>query len=300
MKTIIKKLKIIIITTLALATTAPINPIITPITVSAKAKTVIAHKKSQFKKGYKYKYNKKKHVYIGHKKKKIHYVEPKNIDYNPENTERYRVDHAIYPINDIPELTVNTPKINNFTDEVKSEYHLEGNRFSNKTITYQCNDLNDKDKALVDTAIQEINALDIVKLVKTNNKNAQINFNTDTNKPSDEEIGNNEIIFGMTSFGPSEPELYKNLRIINHTNVYLHKYAIIEYDSKNTIPDLSMNIIILHEVGHALGLNHVAETVHKNIIMNPSSDRRKIPSTDSVHTYIDQYYKNALAVLYNN
>lgn len=65
-----KKLKATIITLLALITITPTISNVEPVTANAKAKTVIAHKKSQFKKGYKYKYNKKKHVYIGHKKRK--------------------------------------------------------------------------------------------------------------------------------------------------------------------------------------------------------------------------------------
>ena len=45
-----KKLKATIITLLALITITPTVSITEPITVNAKAKTVIAHKKSQFKK----------------------------------------------------------------------------------------------------------------------------------------------------------------------------------------------------------------------------------------------------------
>ncbi|WP_158595188.1 hypothetical protein [Lactobacillus sp. ESL0261] len=45
-----KKLKATIITLLALITITPTISTVEPVTVDAKAKTVIAHKKSQFKK----------------------------------------------------------------------------------------------------------------------------------------------------------------------------------------------------------------------------------------------------------
>ena len=115
-----KKLKATIITLLALITITTTISTVEPVTVNAKAKTVIAHKKSQFKKGYKYRYNKKKRVYIGHKKKKIKYEDPdKYYPYLCANK-------PVYKIKPIPDVyTTNTPKIDNFISDILAKSNCE-------------------------------------------------------------------------------------------------------------------------------------------------------------------------------
>ncbi|RMC55937.1 hypothetical protein [Lactobacillus sp. ESL0261] len=100
-----KKLKATAITLLSLITMTPAISTVEPVTVIAKAKTAISHKKSQFKKGYTYKYNKKKHVYISHKRKKIKY----------EDSDKYYsylcAEKPVYKIKPIPDVYTNTPKL---------------------------------------------------------------------------------------------------------------------------------------------------------------------------------------------
>ena len=157
-----KKLKATIITLLALTTITPAVSTVEPVTVNAKARTVIAHKKSQFKKGYKYKYNMKKHVYIGHKKKKIKY----------ENPEKYYLflcaSKPVYKIKPIPDVYTNTPKIDDFTQDILDKYHLNGYRFAKTNITYNYNDVSDADQKIINDAIKQVNDLDIVTLMPAN------------------------------------------------------------------------------------------------------------------------------------
>lgn len=296
MKTIIKKLKIIVITTLALITTAPINPIITPVNVSAKAKTVIAHKKSQFKKGYKYKYNNKKHVYIGHKKKKIKYEDPDK--YYPFLC----VNKPVYKIKPIPDVYTNTPKIDNFTPDILDKYHLDGYRFAKTNITYSYNDVNDDDQKIIEDAIKQINELGLVSLTPTTTK-ADITFYTDNNEPTAEDIAKDTLnaAQGVTHTHFNTNKKYKNLIINIHADIELHKNniksaALIEPSETN----LDFNKVVIHEIGHALGLTHIPTAVEKDIIMNPAGNPGTISSYDRKHVIIDQYYKNSLAVLYNN
>lgn len=135
---------------------------IEPVTVIAKVKTVIAHKKSQLKRSYKYKYNKKKHVYNGHKKKKIKYEDPDKY---------YPYLCASKPVNKIkpiPDVYTNTPKIDDFTQNILDKYHLSGYCFAKTDLTYEYNDVNDTDQKIIDDAIKQVNDLGIVKLAPTN------------------------------------------------------------------------------------------------------------------------------------
>lgn len=157
-----KKLEATIITLLALITITPTISTVKPTTVNAKAKTVIAHKKSQFKKGYKYSYNKKKHVYIGHKKKKIKYEDPDK--YYPYLC----ASKPVYKTKPIPDICTNTSKIDNFTPDILNKYHLDGYRFAKTNITYSYNNVSDADQKIINDAIKQINDLDIVNLTPAN------------------------------------------------------------------------------------------------------------------------------------
>lgn len=153
-----KKLKATIVTLLALIIITPAVSTIEPVTVNAKAKTVIAHKKSRFKKGNKYKCNKKKHVYIGHKKKKIKYEAPDK--YYPYLC----ASKPVHKIKPIPDVYTNTPKIDDFTQDILDKYHLNGYRFAKTNITYSYDDVSDADQKIIDDAIKQIDDLGLVNL----------------------------------------------------------------------------------------------------------------------------------------
>ena len=157
-----KKLKATISTLLALIIIKPAISTVEPVTVNAKAKTVIAYKKSQFKKGSKYKYNKKQHVYIGHKKKKIKYEDPdKYYQY-------LCASKPVHKIKPIPDVYTNTPKIDNFTPDILNKYHLNGYRFPKTNFTYSYNDISDADQKIINDAIKQVNDLGIINLTPAN------------------------------------------------------------------------------------------------------------------------------------
>ena len=287
-----KKLKATIITLLALITITPAISTVEPVTVNAKAKTVIAYKKSQFKKGYKYKYNKKKRIYIGHKKKKIKYENPNK--YYPYLC----ASRPIYKIKPIPDVNTNTPKIDDFTPDILDKYHLNGYCFTKTNITYSYNDVSDADQKIINDAIKQINDLGLVNLTPTTN-NADITINFDNNEPKiDDKISQ---AHGATYTYYKHKQKYHGLHIITNADIHIHK-CVIKSTSliQPTEKDLLTNNVVIHEIGHALGLQHIPESVEKDIIMNPQCNPGTISSYDRKHVVIDQYYKNGLAILYKN
>ena len=289
MKNMIKRLQTFIITTLALMV---VMPIAQPITVNAKAKVVIAKKKSQFKKGYKYTYNKKKHVYIGKKRKKVKYEDPNK--YYPYLC----AEKPIYKIKPIKDITKNTPKVDNFGPVILNNYYLTGYRFAKNTITYQCNNANQSEQNIINDAITQINDLGIVKLTPVNT-NADINININ-NDPIDvnDDLTND---LGVTYSYFKWSQKYHGLTLTLNADIELNKVAIKDHSSiQPQEEDLVMNSVIIHEIGHALGLAHVPFAIEKDIIMNPACNPTTISSYDRKHTLIDQYYKNGLAILYKN
>ena len=288
---LIAKFKAVIIGLVAL-TTFSFNNITEQTTVNAKAKTVIAKKKSQFKKGYKYTYNKKKHVYIGKKRKKVKYEDPNK--YYPYLC----AEKPVYKIKPIKDITKNTPKIDNFGPVILNNYYLTGYRFAKNTITYQCNNANQSEQNIINAAITQINDLGIVKLTPVNT-NADINININ-NGPIDvnDDLTND---LGVTYSYFKWSQKYHGLTLTLNADIELNKVAIKDHSSiQPQEEDLVMNSVIIHEIGHALGLAHVPFAIEKDIVMNPACNPTTISSYDRKHVVIDQYYKNGLAILYKN
>ena len=89
---------------------------------------------------------------------------------------------------------------------------------------------------------------------------------------------------------------YKNLDLLESAKVELFNDTITEYANGNYA--LELNQVVLHEIGHSLGLNH--NNNDKTKIMYPVAYIDQMTKLDSTHVAIDQEYINGLAILYQN
>ena len=249
-------------------------------TVSAKAKKhhkkvkktknkayVIAKYYDEFKPGYSYTYNKKKGVFIGHKTKKHHA--------STTDSDKPKVEQAT--------STYNVPKVKEFTKDILNKYHIYDERWAKTTLTFNDSKLTNEQQQIVEDAIKQINALGIVTLKKTN-KNADIEYKlankVNTSRLAEETSG--DEYHNLDLLEKATPTIFINQFSNTNTNNF----------------DLQFNLAILHETGHALGLDHNPNDNSK--IMYHVLDTKKMNTIDATHVAIDQDYINGLAILYQN
>ena len=258
--------------------TGATTPIVTnPTTIQAKkAKKkhyVTAKNSSQFKFGYAYVYNKKKQCYIGHKMSK-----KERQKFNMPKEQKIQKATSNYDV----------PKISNFTDNILNKYNLLDQRWAKTTLTYNDNKLSNKQQTIVEDAINQINNLNIVKLIKTNKGNANLTFALKDRNNGRDLLGNADT--------EDTGQTYHGL-FVSHTSKItfftdeLNKPTVTNYT-------LTLNKLTIHEVGHALGLDHNLKD--KSAIMYHIIDTDNIQTIDSTHVAIDQDYINRLAILYQN
>lgn len=283
---LIAKFKAVIIGLVAL-TTFSFNNIIEQTTVNAKAKTVMIQRKAQHKKVYKSKHNKKKSRKIGKKAKK---TKPKMPNKKPANSIKH---NTATQADLVPDLTVNTPKIDDFFADIISKYYLLGCCFAKSKITYGYDNVDLADQQTINEAIKQINDLQIVKLLPAQT-------NPDITIHMDSKTIQNSLELGMTYYHDLPNGNYKHLNVISSIDIYIHKKAVADQINLGANPKLLINNIALHEIGHALGLAHVPSTINNNVIMNAAVNCLAIPTNDGLHENLDQYYKNGLAILYKN
>ena len=210
------------------------------------------------------------------------------------------LDYAnpIHRIKPIPDLYTRTPRITYFSDNLCQKCYLNGQFFNTKFITYDLTNLPEHEKRIAQDAIQQINDLHLVHLQQVApNQRPDIIIQM-SNDPNVVDPINHKYILADTASSHSK---------INHNNLVEVDQAVITFYvnalqiySTGTDYDLNLNEITIHEIGHALGLKHIDNNVESDIIMNPRNAAYHTSSYDRLHTYIDQYYKNGLALIYRN
>lgn len=256
-------------------TTVPIvtNPTIIQAKKAKKKHYVTAKNSGQFKFGYAYVYNKKKHCYIGHKMSK-----KERQKFNMPKEQKIQKATSNYDV----------PKISNFTDNILNKYNLLDQRWAKTTLTYNDNKLSNKQQNIVEDAINQINNLNIVKLIKTNKDNANLTFALKDKNNGRDLLGNADT--------EDTGQTYHGLFVSNTSKITFFTDEL----NKPTVTNyaLTLNKLTIHEVGHALGLDHNLKD--KSAIMYHIIDTDNIQTLDSTHVAIDQDYINRLALLYQN
>ena len=236
---------------------------------SKKKSYVIAKYYNEFKYGYSYTYDKKKGVFIGHKMKK-HQA-------STNDSNEPKVEQAT--------STYNVPKVKEFTKDIITNYNLEGDRWSKTNITVNIQALTNEQQQIAKDAIEQINNLNIINLTITTKK-ANI-----TIVP----VEQSNVALAKTRVEDTS-DTYKNLDLIETAKMELYNPTIVEHSHGNYA--LELNKTLLHELGHALGLEHTHSDV--NNIMNSSIHTQNTNTIDATHATIDQDYINSLAILYQN
>lgn len=195
------------------------------------------------------------------------------------------------PKRKIPNLTANPPRITKFTAKKLKKYHLLGYRWRDKdNISYYYCNLTKAQIKLSEEEIKAINKLNIVHLVRTGTRKGA-NITIATEKIRD----NQELGYAEGSFLREDN---KGLNYFYRQNIKLEQDTIVKNYTKARY-NFTFKHTLLHELGHALGLDHIKGKKNKALIMYPVDNDYALMDKHN-KLIIDQEYINGLALLYNN
>lgn len=210
------------------------------------------------------------------------------------------VETQTKPVNSIPDLAKDTPEIADFNQEVLTKYSLLGYIWQKPhSITYAYQNMSDHQAALIDTEVKAINDLGIVHLVKGNYANSDININLTNNLHDKYHMQDKLDYYGMTApyFFPDSN--FKGLQYFGRADIDLGNDSINKHADNDY--DTLFKSVILHELGHALGLDHLPDNIkEQNIMTDGINGSEYVRKNTNGEVAIDQYFINSLAILYHN
>lgn len=200
-------------------------------------------------------------------------------------------------VNNIPDLSKDTPKISYFSQDIIKQYSLKGFIWQDpKCITYAYTNLNNQEQQMAECEIDRINNFNLVHLQKAANANKADIIITMTMANQEDPLEDGDLL-GVTSGATCYTMSAKGLYYYNQEYIHLVKDNLTKYKNLN---ELVFKHAFLHEMGHALGLAHLPDTSDKSLIMYPITNLYNIIGQSLTERDIDQQYINSLAVLYRN
>lgn len=181
----------------------------------------------------------------------------------------------------------NTYVINKVTPQVMETYFIKNLHWHTNELTYDDSELSVSDQRIVDSMYRLVTKSNIVTLHKVNGQ-ADIDIVPIYNTPD------TIYLLGITHMTYQHDEDSFGCHPIVKANIKLYMDKI--HGNSYGKYQLLLRSIALHELGHALGLDH---NPLEHTIMNASSNGNTVVTKDKKFPVVDQSFVDALAILYS-